>query len=77
LVDVETVRATAVVVLISVTKHVASSVGGDLWRDGVTAVAFLRILDAGKGVVVGVACIQTELDCHCSGTSGHGHGDGE
>lgn len=65
LVDAETIGTAAVVVLISITEHIAPPIGSHLWRDGVTAIAFLSILETSKGVTVGVACIYAELDCHC------------
>lgn len=47
-----------------------------MWWKSVAAVAFSRVLKTSDGVAVHVACIQAELNGHCSWATSDTHGDG-
>ena len=57
MIDIEAVRATAIIVWIPFADHVASAISVDLWRDIITAVAFLRILETSERIIGGMAGI--------------------
>lgn len=77
MIDIETVRATAIIVWIAIANHVTSTIGGDLWRDRITAVAFLRILKTSERIIGGMAGIQANLDRHGGRSTGGTHCDRE